>query len=74
MLGGLLGLLGLGLNKGLLFASSPSAFCHKHLPYAFPATVGLAVGLLLVAFPSAVTGGEKLIQQLSTTPPALGVC
>ncbi|OXR47875.1 chloride channel protein [Pusillimonas sp. T2] len=73
VLGGLLGLLGLALNKGLLFASSLSAFCHKHLPYAFPATVGLSVGLLLVAFPSAVTGGEKLIQQLSTTPPALGV-
>lgn len=73
VLGLLLGFLGFALNKGLLLASSVSTFCHTRLPYAFPAAVGLAVGILLVVFPAAVTGGETLIKQFSLATPTLGL-
>lgn len=63
-LGCVLGLLGVLLNKGLLWTGDLAARMNAHVPYIFPALIGLAVGALLIQMPLSVTGGEQVIRHV----------
>lgn len=73
VLGAILGAFGVALNRGLLVASDMNLRWHARIPYSFPATIGLIVGLLVVIFPDSVTGGEHMIQAFNFNTPTLGI-
>lgn len=64
LLGALLGVIGVALNRSILWAMDFSARSQKRAPYAYPAAVGLLSGALLVLSPMTVTGGESVILDL----------
>lgn len=70
-LGCLLGFVGVGLNKSILWTGGIATRLHAHVPYLFPALIGLAVGALLVLMPLSVTGGDLIIKQLTNGNPGL---
>lgn len=67
LLGGAMGMLGVLLNRSILWALAFSEICHRHVPYLYPAVVGLVVGALLILIPQSVTGGETVIVDLVNT-------
>ncbi len=73
LLGAVLGMVGAALNAAFLWAVDFGARCHKRVPYAYPAMIGLAIGALFILFPQGVTGGEGVILELAGTSPALMV-
>lgn len=66
LLGIVLGVLGVMLNRSILTAVAFSAWSHARVPYLYPALVGLVAGALLILLPAAVTGGESVILELAT--------
>lgn len=70
-LGCLLGFVGVGLNKSILWTGNVATRFHAHAPYLFPALIGLAVGGLFVLMPLSVTGGDLIIKQLTNGNPGL---
>jgi CIC family chloride channel protein len=66
VLGALLGLVGVALNRSILWAMDFSARSQKRAPYVYPAVVGLLSGALLVLSPMTVTGGENVILDLAS--------
>nr|WP_272214268.1 chloride channel protein [Marinicella sp. W31]MDC2878910.1 chloride channel protein [Marinicella sp. W31] len=66
LLGGLLGVLGVGLNAGLMWTSALAARINARLSYLFPALVGLVVGALFIVMPLSVTGGEHVVTSLAS--------
>lgn len=70
-LGCLLGFIGVGLNKSILWTGALSTRLHARVPYLFPAIIGLTVGVLFTVMPLAVTGGDLIIKQLTNGNPAL---
>lgn len=71
VLGCLLGFVGVGLNKSILWTGSLATRLHAHVPYLFPALIGLIVGGLFILMPLSVTGGDLIIRQLTNGNPAL---
>jgi CIC family chloride channel protein len=71
LLGGLLGLIGVGLNKSILWTSGMATRLQAHVPYLFPALIGLMIGGLSILMPLAVTGGDLVIRKLITGNPGL---
>ncbi|WJJ93498.1 chloride channel protein [Neopusillimonas aromaticivorans] len=57
VLGLVMGVLGVLLNRSLLFMGTVVPRFHRRAPYVFQAVVGAAAGVLLAVFPMAVTGG-----------------
>lgn len=72
ILGVVVGLIGVLLNRGLLGMLDLAARMARWSPYIYPAVVGLAVGALLVLLPQSVTGGEKVVLELGAQQVALG--
>lgn len=70
-LGCLLGFIGVGLNKSILWTGSFATRLHARVPYLFPALVGLLVGALFILMPLSVTGGDLVIKQLTNGNPGL---
>lgn len=68
VLGVAMGVLGVLLNRSLLFMSTFSQYCHRRIPYLFQALTGALVGVLLVVYPMAVTGGESLVREAGLAP------
>lgn len=73
LLGCVMGVLGVLLNRSLLFMGTVVPRCHRRAPYVFQAVVGAAAGVLLAVFPMAVTGGEQLVRDLGVTTPSLAL-
>ncbi len=73
LMGCILGAVGVLLNAAILSAVRFAAAAQARVPYAYPACVGLAVGVLLASVPQAVTGGEGLIVDILHRQPAIGV-
>lgn len=73
LLGCLLGVVGVILNKGLLWTGALAARVNAHASYLFPASVGLVVGALFVVMPMAVTGGDGVIMSLASSDTGLKV-
>lgn len=65
VLGAILGVLGVALNRSILFAVAFCAHSQERAPYVYPATVGLAIGALFILLPLSVTGGETVIMHLA---------
>lgn len=73
VLGCVLGFVGVGLNKSLLWTGAFATRLHARVPYLFPAITGLVIGALFVMLPFAVTGGEHVIMRLVGNSPGLMV-
>lgn len=73
VLGIVVGVLGAVLNASFLRAMDLATACHRRLPYAYPAVIGLAVGALFILFPQSVEGGEDVILELAAAQPTLTV-
>lgn len=71
VLGCLLGFIGVGLNKSILWTGKIAARLHVRAPYLFPALIGLAVGALFTLVPLSVTGGDLIIKKLTNGNPGL---
>jgi len=71
LLGGLLGFIGVGLNKSILWSGGMATRLQVHVPYLFPALIGLTIGGLSILMPLAVTGGDLVIRKLVTESPGL---
>lgn len=71
VLGCLLGFVGVGLNKSILWTGKVAARLHVHAPYLFPALIGLIVGALFILMPLSVTGGDLIIKKLTSGNPGL---
>ena len=68
VLGVVTGGLGVLLNRSLLWVSTLGQCCHRRIPYLFQAVTGALVGVLLVVYPMAVTGGESLVREAGLAP------
>lgn len=66
LLGAVLGIIGVALNRSILAAVAFSARSQKRAPYAYPAAIGLVVGALFILLPQSVTGGESVIMELAS--------
>ena len=73
VLGLAMGVLGVLLNRSLLFMGTVVPRCHRRAPYVFQAVVGAAAGVLLAVFPMAVTGGEHLVHDFGVTTPSVAL-
>jgi len=71
LLGCVLGFIGVGLNKSILWTGALATNMHKHVPYLFPAIIGLGIGVLFTTVPLAVTGGDLIIKQLTNGSPGI---
>lgn len=71
LLGCVLGFVGVALNKSLLWGGTLATRLHARVPFLYPALTGLIVGALFALVPQAVTGGERVITQLTHANPAL---
>ncbi|MGF7161375.1 CIC family chloride channel protein [Rhodoligotrophos appendicifer] len=66
LLGGLMGVLGVALNAGLMRMVEFGAECQANMPYVYPAIVGFLIGAVFILLPQAASGGEAVIMALST--------
>ncbi len=73
LLGAVLGVMGMMLNGAIMRMTDFAARCHRHLPYAWPAAVGLVTGALVILLPDTVTGGEGVILGFAAAQPGLSV-
>jgi CIC family chloride channel protein len=71
VLGCLLGFIGVGLNRSILWTGGIAARLHSRVPYLFPALIGLGIGVLFILMPLSVTGGDLIIRQLTNGNPGL---
>jgi CIC family chloride channel protein len=67
VVGAALGVLGVVFNKCLLVALDWRARAFRHVPFLYAVIVGAGVGVLTIAMPMAVGGGELLIPDLVTS-------
>ncbi len=65
LLGLVVGVIGVVLNRSILRAVAFGAALQERVPYLYPAAIGLLVGALLILLPQAVTGGESVILELA---------
>lgn len=71
IMGVALGVVGVLFNVCIMATQDFAAACHARAPYVWPGFVGLVVGALLVLAPQTVTGGERVISQLSVLTPGV---
>ncbi len=71
LLGCLLGILGTALNASIMRVTGFAAMMQTKIPYAYPAFIGMMIGILLLVLPFGATGGEDLIIWLGQHPMAL---
>ncbi|MFD1197771.1 H(+)/Cl(-) exchange transporter ClcA [Brucella gallinifaecis] len=64
LLGSVLGVIGVALNGGIMWAINFAARLHERVPYLYPAVIGLCIGALFIVLPYSVTGGETIIMKL----------
>jgi len=64
-LGCVLAVIGVALNGGIMWAVDFAVRMHSHVPYLYPALIGLCVGALFILLPYSVTGGEHIIMELA---------
>lgn len=73
LLGMILGVVGVALNRSILRAVTFAAVAQKRAPYVYPAIVGLAMGALVIVMPLATSGGENVIMGLARQNVGLAV-
>ncbi|MGU3575140.1 H(+)/Cl(-) exchange transporter ClcA [Brucellaceae bacterium C25G] len=65
VLGCIIGFVGVALNGGIMWAVNFAGRMHQHVPYLYPALIGLCIGALFIVLPYSVTGGEHIIMELA---------